>query len=76
MRDEIQGGVAAVFATLLRLFFSDADLGHDLRTTGMSLQLHDGSRRHLWCKLGPDIADEPAIATAKYRLIIGAVTGA
>ena len=58
--NQIQGGVAAVWAALLNLFF--ADQGHDLRKSGISLQLHGGARSNIWMQLGPAIADEPALA--------------
>ena len=44
--------------SLLKLFFEPP---HDLRTAGLSLQLPDGTRAHLWFELGPVIADEVAL---------------
>ena len=44
--------------SFLKLFFGPT---HDLRTAGLSLQLPDGTRAHLWFELGPVIADEVAL---------------
>ena len=54
---EIKGGISAVLGGILEVFFQK----HDLRTAGMSIQLHNGERTHLWFEMGPLISDEAAM---------------
>ena len=53
---EIKGGLSAVFAKLLQLFFG----AHDVSTAGFSAELASGRRICIWLDMGPVIADESA----------------
>ena len=55
---ELQGGVSALFAAVLKLFFSAS---HDVSLAGMGVEFLDGTRAHLWMDVGPVIADEAAL---------------
>ena len=57
--DDLEGTIVALTRLVLMHFFNPT--GHDSRRSGISLQLADGERVHIYAKLGVLLADEVAI---------------
>ena len=57
--DDFEGAMVALTRLVLMQFFDPN--GHDSRRSGITLQLIDGRREHIYAKLGVLLADEVAI---------------
>ena len=57
--DDLEGTIVALTRLVLMHFFNP--IGHDSRRSGISLQLVDGGRVHIYAKLGVLLAGEVAI---------------
>lgn len=55
----VKGGVSAILKSLLKLFFDPCT--HDLRRSGINVELTGGTSVHLWMNLGIVLADEAAL---------------
>lgn len=58
MTTKLAGGASCLFQNILELFFGDV---HNLIITGMSVEMHDGSRLRIFGKVSILLADFPAL---------------
>ena len=59
VQDKIEGGMAALFLAILKMFFDDK--GHHMELAGVSVKLHDGITVRVFLKLAIVISDEAAL---------------